>query len=82
MDISNLITQTADPPISRGTVNGLDNVGVQMGTFGEGAVEGHETNFGTHGGLGKLGDRELCVLDAVGGLVGVYNAKVEDTVQV
>lgn len=51
VDISNLIPKAPNAPIRCSSVDGLNNIGVQVSALGKCAVQGHQTNLGTHGRL-------------------------------
>lgn len=67
--LTDLVTEAADTPIRGCGVDGIDDIGVEMGTLSKCPVERHLTNFSAHSGLSKLCNGELGVLDSIGGLV-------------
>lgn len=79
MDISDLVSQALDTPVLGSLVDGLGDVHIQGSSLLENVVERKLADLGTHGGLRELAYGVLCVLDTVGGLVGVKDADVKDT---
>lgn len=80
VDITDLITQALDTPVSCRTVDGLHNVGVQVCTLSKSSIQSHLTNLGTHRCLGQLCNREFGILNSIRGFVRVDHAEVQDTI--
>ncbi len=77
VDVSDLVAQADDAPVSCCFVDCFGDVGVQGCSFAEDVVEGQATDFAAHGRLGQLADGVLGVFHPVAGFVCVEHPCVE-----
>ena len=67
--LTNLVSQAFNAPVLCSGVNGFNNISIQLISLCECPIEGHLTDFSSHGSLCQLGNGVLRIFDAVRGLV-------------
>lgn len=81
MDVANLVAKAGHTPGLGGVVNSRGDVGVESGALLEDVVKRELADFGSHRGLGELGDSVLGIFNTVASLVGVKHSREQNAVQ-